>query len=77
MCTVPEPAGAVAVTVVAFTTETFVAAVPSNSTTVVPVRFVPVIVTAVPPPAGPDAGEIDVTVGTAIPVPFNPIACVV
>ena len=42
-----------------------VAAVAPNVTAVAPVKLVPVIVTVVPPAAGPDVGEIDVTVGAA------------
>ncbi|CAB4889582.1 unannotated protein [freshwater metagenome] len=59
------PAGAVAVTDVADTTTTFVAAFAPNFTPVAPVRFVPVIVTTVPPDAGPLVGLNDVTVGAA------------
>ena len=56
-------AGAVVVINVALTTVTPVADVPPNFT-VAPVKNpVPVIVTAVPPAAGPDAGAIPVTVG--------------
>ena len=40
------------------------AAVP-NSTAVAPARFVPVIVTVVPPAVGPDVGLTAVTVGAA------------
>jgi hypothetical protein len=40
-----------------------VAGVAPNETPVAPVRFVPVIVTDVPPPVGPLAGLIPVTVG--------------
>ena len=62
--TVPAPcAGDVAVIDVAEFTVTPVAAVPPKLT-VAPVRkFVPVIVTDVPPPVGPDVGTIDVTAG--------------
>jgi hypothetical protein len=42
-----------------------VAAVLPKSTTVAPVRLVPVIVTLVPPATGPVAGLIPVTVGAA------------
>jgi len=59
------PAGAVAVTDVAEFTTTPVAAVAPNLTEVAPVRFVPVIVTDVPPAAGPLVGDSDVTAGTA------------
>ena len=58
------PAGVTAVTVVALTTETLVAAAPPTETEVVPVRFVPVIVIAVPPAVGPLAGATLVIVGT-------------
>lgn len=40
-----------------------VAAVPPNDTAVAPVKFVPVIVTEVPPSVVPEAGETDVTTG--------------
>ena len=59
------PAGAVAVTDVADTTTTFVAAFAPNFTPVAPVRFVPVIVTDVPPATGPLTGLSAVTVGAA------------
>ena len=38
---------------------------PPKVTEVAPVRFVPVMVTEVPPVAGPVAGDTDVTVGAA------------
>jgi len=62
--TAPAACAAVlAVIEVLLTTTTFVAAVPP-SVTVAPVRKpVPVIVTAVAPAAGPEVGEIEVTVG--------------
>ena len=47
------PAGVTAVTVVALTTLTEVAATPPIVTELAPVRFVPVIVIAVPPESGP------------------------
>jgi len=59
------PAGAVAVTDVAELTTTPVAAFAPNRTAVAPVRFVPVIVTDVPPATGPLVGLSDVTVGAA------------
>jgi hypothetical protein len=40
-----------------------VALVAPNLTAVAPVKLVPVIMTEVPPVAGPKVGEIDVTVG--------------
>ncbi|KRB26616.1 hypothetical protein ASD94_14060 [Acidovorax sp. Root70] len=63
--TVPVPAGAVAVTCVAELTVKPVAAVAPKVTAVAALRFVPVIVTVVPPIAGPAVGDIDVTVGAA------------
>ena len=57
------PAGVTAVTVVAFTTDTLVAAVPPIVTLVVPVRFVPVIVIGVPPAVEPEFGATDEIVG--------------
>ncbi|MEY9227935.1 hypothetical protein ABIF78_000258 [Bradyrhizobium japonicum] len=64
--TVPVPGGDVAVIWVAELTVKPVAAVAPNVTAVAPVKLVPVIVTTVPPPAGPDVGESDVTAGVAI-----------
>ena len=57
------PAGVVAVIVVLFTTTTFVAAMPPNVTVAPAAKFVPVIVTAVPPAVGPLFGDTLVTVG--------------
>ncbi|MEY9227940.1 hypothetical protein ABIF78_000263 [Bradyrhizobium japonicum] len=65
MSTVPVPAGAVAVIWVAELTAKPVAAVAPNVTAVAPERFVPVMITVVPPVCEPDVGEIDVTVGGA------------
>ena len=59
------PAGVVAVMVVAFTTVTAVAAVPPIVTAVVPMKSLPVMVTACPPASGPDDGVMDVAVGAA------------
>ena len=59
------PAGVTAVTVVELTTLTDVAATSSIVTELVPVRFVPVIVIAVPPVVGPTFGETDEIVGPA------------
>ena len=64
--TVPVPAGDVAVIWVAELTVKPVAGVAPKLTAVAPVKFVPVIVTDVPPVAGPEVGEIDVTVGDGI-----------
>ena len=50
-------------TVVEFTTVTPVAAVPPKVTALAPDRFVPVIVTDVPPRVEPDEGERLVNVG--------------
>ena len=41
-------------------------AVPPNFTVFAPVKFVPVIVTGVPPVAGPEPGETPVTVGPKV-----------
>jgi hypothetical protein len=66
MLTAPAaPAGVVAVMVVAFTTKKVVAATPLKVTLVAPVRFVPVIVTLVPPATAPELGLTEVTVGPA------------
>jgi hypothetical protein len=48
-----------AVTVVALTTDTLVAAVPPIATLEVPVRFAPVIVISVPPAVDPEFGATD------------------
>jgi hypothetical protein len=61
--TVPVPIGDFAVIEVLLVTERFVADAVPKATLVAPVKFVPVIVTVVPPAAGPDVGEIPVTVG--------------
>ena len=61
--TVPEPAGAVAVMLVALLTAKLEAACAPKSTALAPVNPVPVIVTVVPPPAGPVVGWSPVTVG--------------
>jgi hypothetical protein len=58
------PAGVVAVIVVLFVTDTFAAAAPPNVTVAPAAKFVPVIVTAVPPAVDPLFGETVVTVGT-------------
>ena len=54
------------VTVVLFTTLIVVAANPPNVTKVAPVKFVPVIVTLVPPSVLPDDGEMSVITGGVI-----------
>ena len=65
-CTVPEPAGEVAVTCVADSALSALALAEPNLTSLAPVRFVPVIVTVVPPAAGPLVGETFVTVGAGM-----------
>ena len=57
------PAGVVAVMLVLFTTITFVAAAEPNVTVAPEAKFVPVIVTAVPPATGPLLGDTLLTVG--------------
>ena len=59
------PAGVVAVIVVLLTTTTFVAAVLPKVTVAPAAKFVPVIVTAVPPTVDPLFGQTLVTVGGA------------
>ena len=60
----PEPEGDVAVIEVALTTVTLVALLAPNFTPVAPVKFVPVMVTAVPPALDPPFGDTAVTAGT-------------
>jgi len=67
--TVTAPAacpGVVAVIVVPFVTTTLLAAVPPNVTVAPETKFVPVIVTAVPPATGPLFGLTLLTVGGAM-----------
>jgi len=59
------PAGVFAVIEVSLTTTTLVAATLFTVTLVAPVKFVPVIVNAVPPNVIPELGETDVIVGKA------------
>jgi hypothetical protein len=59
------PAGVVAVIVVLLTTTTFVAAALPNFTVAPATKFVPVIVTAVPPAVDPLLGLTLLTVGGA------------
>ena len=59
-------AGVIQVIVVLFTTLIVVAAKPSNVTDVAPVKFVPVIVTLVPPAVLPDHGKMPVIFGGVI-----------
>jgi hypothetical protein len=60
------PAGVATVIVVLFTTTTFVAALLPNFTVAPATKFVPVIVTAVPPEVDPLFGLMLVTVGGAV-----------
>ena len=60
------PAGVVAVMDVLLTTTTLVAAVPPKVTVAPAAKFVPVIVTDVPPTVDPLLGDTLVTVGTPI-----------
>jgi hypothetical protein len=60
------PAGVVAVMLVLLTTTTFVAAVAPNVTVAPAAKFVPVMVTAVPPAARPLFGVTLLTVGGAM-----------
>ena len=60
------PAGVVAVLLVLLTTTTLVAAVPPNVTVAPAAKFVPVMVTAVPPATGPLFGDTLLTVGGAL-----------
>ena len=65
--TIPaEPAGDVAMIDVGLLTVKLVAAAVPNITAEAPLRFVPVIVTDVPPVAGPAVGAIPLTVGGAV-----------
>ena len=59
-------AGVIQVIVVLFTTLIVVAAKPSNVTDVAPVKFVPVIVTFVPPSVLPDDDKMPVIFGGVI-----------
>ena len=56
-------AGVVAMIVVLFVTDTFVAAATPNITVAPAPKFVPVIVTALPPAVGPALGDTLLTVG--------------
>ncbi len=67
MSTVPTlRAGVIQVIVVLLTTLIVVAAKPSNVTDVAPVKFVPVIVTFVPPSVLPDGSEMLLITGGLI-----------
>ena len=58
------PAGVFAVMEVEFTNTTLVAATPPIFTVAPAIKFVPVMVTAVPPTSAPDDGLTEVIVGT-------------
>jgi hypothetical protein len=60
------PAGVVAVIDVLLTTTTLLAAALPKVTVAPVAKFVPVIVTAVPPPTGPLFGDTLLTVGTVL-----------
>ena len=59
-------AGVIQVIVVLFTTLRDVTLIPSNVTDVAPVKFMPVIVTLVPPAMPPDDGEMLLITGDVI-----------
>ncbi len=65
VCAPAVPAGVTAVIEVASTTTTLVAAMPPTVTLLAPVKLVPVMVIAVPPAIGPEAGLTLVIVGAA------------
>ena len=60
------PAGVVAVIIVSLTTVTPVTYASPMVTAVAPVKPLPVMVTVVPPVAGPDIGETCVTIGIEV-----------
>ena len=66
MSTVPLPAGEVALIDVALLTVKVAAAVLPNFTAVAPVKFLPAIVTEVPPVSGPEIGLTEEMEGTGI-----------
>ncbi len=66
------PAGVLAVIWVLLRTDTFVALLLPKATCAPEIKFVPVIVTGVPPATGPDVGDTDETVGK--PVYVNALA---
>jgi hypothetical protein len=69
-------AGVVAVICVALTTTTFVAPAPPNVTVAPVAKFVPVMVTPVPPAAGPLLGLTLVTVGAGNELAANVTICI-
>jgi hypothetical protein len=52
--------------VVALITVKLIAGAPPKLTLVTPVKLIPVMVTTVPPAAGPEVGEMPITVGGAV-----------
>jgi hypothetical protein len=72
----PVPAGVVAVMFVLFTTTTFVAVAPPTVTVAPETKFVPVIVTAVPPAVEPVLGDTLVTVGAGAVTAANVAICI-
>jgi hypothetical protein len=70
------PAGVVAVMVVAFSTVTLVAAAPPKVTAAPETKFVPVILTAVPPAVDPLFGATLSTVGTEPETAENVTICI-
>ena len=60
------PGGVLQVIVVGLNTKRLVAGIPPNVTKVAPVKFVPVIVTLVPPVMLPYGGEIPIIFGGVI-----------
>lgn len=64
--TVPVPAGATAVICVPELTVKDAAGVPPNNTVMAPVRFVPVMVTVLPPASGPILGLTDAAAGAGM-----------
>jgi hypothetical protein len=70
------PAGVVAVIVVLFTTTTLVAAVPPNVTVAPTAKFVPVIVTEVPPAVDPLVGATLLKAGAGPDTVANVAICI-
>jgi hypothetical protein len=71
------PAGVVAVMLVLFDTTTLVAAALPNVTVAPETKFVPVIVTAVPPPVAPLLGDTLVIVGAGVDTAENATICMI
>lgn len=69
-CTLPVPAGEMAVMLLAEFTVTPVAGIVPKFTAVTPLRLVPAIVTVVPPAAGPLAGVTAVTTEVEVDAPI-------